>query len=237
MKSHKVYDKYDKFMHDYAAALVLISKADRETYLHETTFKADFIKQIYNPLSFEVNSPIDHSKQKKVLAMGRIAPQKGFDLLLRSWKIVEQKVSDWQLEIVCGYGDYVALEQEARDMGLYNVICTGPTKNVQEKMSSAAIFALSSRFEGFGLVITEANICSVPVVSYDCHCGPNEIITDGYDGYLVEQENTEQFAEKLISLMKDDKHRKQMGRNAYISAHRFCMDAILPQWVDMIETL
>lgn len=226
-----------KLVHDYAAALVLISKADRETYLHETTFKADFIKQVYNPLSFEVNSPIDHSKQKKVLAMGRIAPQKGFDLLLRSWKIVEQKVSDWQLEIVCGYGDYVALEQEARDMELHNVICTGPTKDVQDKMSSAAIFALSSRFEGFGLVITEANICSVPVVSYDCHCGPNEIITDGYDGYLVEQENTEQFAEKLISLMKDDKHRKQMGRNAYISAHRFCMDAILPQWVDMIETL
>lgn len=224
-----------KLVHDHADALVLISKADRETYLHETDFKADFLKQIYNPLSFEVNSPIDHSKQKKVLAMGRIAPQKGFDLLLQSWRIIEQQVNDWQLEIVCGYGDYTALEQEARDMGLHNVTCTGPTKDVQGKMSSAAIFALSSRFEGFGLVITEANTCSVPVVSYDCPCGPNEIITDGYDGLLVEPENVEQFAEKLLFLMRDGKQRTRMGYNAYQSAHRFSMDTIMPQWIDLIE--
>lgn len=167
--------------------------------------------------------------------MGRIAPQKGFDLLLQSWRIIEQQVNDWQLEIVCGYGDYTALEQEARDMGLHNVTCTGPTKDVQGKMSSAAIFALSSRFEGFGLVITEANTCSVPVVSYDCPCGPNEIITDGYDGLLVEPENVEQFAEKLLFLMRDGKQRTRMGYNAYQSAHRFSMDTIMPQWIDLIE--
>lgn len=226
-----------QLVHNQANALVLISKADRETYLRETAFKPDFLKQIYNPLSFEVDHPIDHSKQKKVIAMGRIAPQKGFDLLLEAWKTVEKQVPDWQLEIVCGYGDYEALEQEARDMGLRNVVCTGPTKDVQGKMSSAAIFALSSRFEGFGLVLTEAAICSVPAVSFDCPCGPNEIITDGYDGLLVEPENVPQFAEKLITLMKDDELRVQMGRNAYTSAHRFSMNTILPQWMELIENL
>lgn len=218
-----------------AYALVLITKALCKTYLERTDFNASFIRQIYNPLSFELNYPINHKGQKKVLAMGRIAPQKGFDLLLKSWLLVEKQVEDWTLEIVCGYGDYQSLEKEAKAMGCKSVICVGPTTNVPEVMSSASIFALSSRFEGFGLVITEANVCSVPVVSYDCPVGPNEIITDGVDGLLVEPENVEQFAEKLLILIKNDSLREDMGRKAYESSKRFSMEKILKQWVDLIE--
>lgn len=218
-----------------AYALVLITKELCKTYLEKTNFDASFIRQIYNPLSFELNSPINHYGQKKVLAMGRIAPQKGFDLLLKSWLLVEKQVNDWTLEIVCGYGDYKALEHEAYLMGCKNVICSGPTTDVPKVMSSASIFALSSRFEGFGLVLTEANACSIPAVSYDCPVGPNEIITDGVDGFLVEPENIEQFAEKLLILMKNDSLREEMGKNAYESSKRFSMDIILKQWVKLIE--
>ena len=218
-----------------AYALVLITKALCKTYLERTDFNASFIRQIYNPLSFELNYPINHRGQKKVLAMGRIAPQKGFDLLLKSWLLVEKQVEDWILEIVCGYGDYQSLEKEAKAMGCKSVICVGQTTNVPGIMSSASIFALSSRFEGFGLVITEANACSVPVVSYDCPVGPNEIITDGVDGLLVEPENVEQFAEKLLFLIKNDSLREDMGRKAYESSKRFSMEKILKQWVDLIE--
>ena len=218
-----------------AHALVLITKALCETYLQKTDFDASFIRQIYNPLSFELDSSLSHQGQKKVLAMGRIAPQKGFDLLLKSWLLVEKQVSDWTLEIVCGYGDYQALELEAKAMGCRNVICTGPTNDVPSVMATASIFALSSRFEGFGLVLTEANACSVPAVSYDCPVGPNEIITDGVDGLLVEPENVEQFAEKLLILIKDDLLREEMGKKAYESSKRFAMDRILQQWVELIE--
>lgn len=218
-----------------ADALVLISQTDRNTYLQETDFKTEFLHQIYNPLSFEMPTLTDHSKQKKVLAMGRISKQKGFDLLLKSWKIVEQQISDWSLEIVCGYGDYAALENEAKEIGLRNVTCSGPTQDVQGKMASTAIFALSSRFEGFGLVLTEAATCSVPAVSFDCPCGPNEIITDGVDGFLVEPENTDMFAEKLITLIRDNELRANMGRKAYENSKRFSINTILPQWIELIE--
>ena len=218
-----------------AYALVLITKALRETYLEKTDFAPSFLRQIYNPLSFETGHLIDHRGQKKVVAMGRIAPQKGFDLLLKSWLIVEKSITDWTLEIVCGYGDYKTLESEAKAMGCKNVVCTGPTSNVPKVMSEAAIFALSSRFEGFGLVLTEANACSVPAVSYNCQVGPSEIITDGVDGLLVEPENVEQFTDKLLVLINDDELRERMGKAAYESSRRFSMDRILKEWVKLIE--
>lgn len=224
-----------RLIQESADCLVLLSKADRETYLQETSFKPEFLKQIYNPLSFEVDHPIAHRGQKKVLAMGRIAPQKGFDLLLKSWLLVEKSVHDWTLEIVCGYGDYKALESEAKSMGCMNVSCTGPTSDVQSKMSESSIFALSSRFEGFGLVITEAATCSVPTVSFDCPCGPNEIISDGEDGFLVPQEDVEQFAQKLLMLIKDDVLRIKMGVQAYENSRRFSIENILPQWKELID--
>lgn len=224
-----------RLVRDEADTLVLLSKADMKNYLQKTDIPAKMLHQIYNPLSFEIDHPIDHNGQKKVLAMGRISEQKGFDLLLQSWKIVEKQMPDWSLEIVCGYGDYESLEKLARSMGLNNVYCTGPTSDVPGKMASAAIFALSSRFEGFGLVITEASISSVPTVSYDCPCGPNEIIIDGVDGFLVEPQNTKQFAEKLLVLMRDDKHRADMGRKAFENCQRFSMENIIGEWENLIN--
>lgn len=224
-----------RLVKQYAYALVIITQKETATYLRETDFEPSFLRQIYNPLSFEIGHSISHQGQKKVVAMGRIAPQKGFDLLLKSWLLVEKELSDWTLEIVCGYGDYKALEDEAKAMECKNVTCKGPTSDVPGVMSKAGIFALSSRFEGFGLVLTEANACSVPAVSFDCPSGPSEIITDGVDGFLVEPENVEQFAEKLLMLMKDDTMREEMGKKAYESSKRFAMDKILGQWVKLIE--
>lgn len=224
-----------QLVRDEANALVLLSKTDKQNYLLHTDIPEEKIYHIYNPLSFEIDHPINHEGQKKVLAMGRISKQKGFDLLLESWKIVEMQMPDWSLEIVCGYGDFMALEQEARTMGLNNVYCTGPTNDVPSKMASAAIFALPSRFEGFGLVITEAAVSSVPTVSYDCPCGPNEIITDGEDGFLVEPNNIEQFANKLLDLMHNDKLRTEMGIKAYKSSKRFALTEIIKQWEQLIK--
>ena len=217
-----------------ADKLVIISKADKRNYINKSSVPPDKIVQIYNPLSFEVPCTISHVGQKKVTAIGRIDPAKGFDLLLQSWLLVEKRVSDWTLEIVCGYGDWNGLQQEAERMGCQHVVCSPPTKDIQGKLAETAIFALSSRFEGFGLVITEAMTCSVPTVSYACPQGPAEIIADGVDGFLVEPENTQQFAEKLLVLISDDELRALMGSAAFENSKRFSMDIIIKEWIKLI---
>lgn len=217
-----------------ADMLVLLSQADKESYLKLSTISPKKLVQIYNPLSFEETAYVPRTA-KRVIAIGRIDWLKGFDLLLKSWCKVEQQVSDWCLEIVCGYGDYQALQREAESMGLKRVSCTPPTTDVRGKLAGSGIFAFPSRSESFGLVLTEAATMGVPMVSYDCPAGPSEIITQGVDGYLVKPEDTEAFADRLIELMRNDDLRLRMGRAAHESAKRFGMKRILPQWIELIE--
>lgn len=220
----------------HANKLVLLTDEDRATYLEKTNIQPEFIQRIYNPLSFEEPQYVKRPA-KKVVAIGRIDYQKGFDLLLQSWRLVEQQIDDWSLEIVCGYGDWNALQQEAVSIGLKHVVCSPPTKDVRSKYAEAGIYAFSSRFEGFGLVLTEASTMSLPMVSYECPVGPGEIIEDGKNGLLVEPENTVQFAEKLIWLMRHDKERYAMGRQAFEMAKRFSLNTIIPQWIELIENV
>ena len=220
----------------YASKLVLLSKADKQTYIEQTNIPENKIIQIYNPLSFESESYQERNK-KRVLAIGRISYQKGFDLLLQAWKIVEREISDWQLEIVCGYGDYQALEEEAHSMGIKDIICSPPTNNVKEKFEESSIFVLSSRFEGFGLVLTEAMTMSIPCVSFDCPVGPNEIIINNENGLLARPEDINDLAEKIIYMIKNKDERIRMGRNAYESSKRFSINTILPQWIKLIDNL
>ncbi|MCI6861885.1 MAG: glycosyltransferase, partial [Prevotella sp.] len=111
------------------------------------------------------------------------------------------------------------------------------TKDVNSKYEEASIYALSSRFEGFPMVLLEAASMSLPIVAFDCKTGPNEIIEDGKTGFLVEPENVEQFAEKLMILMKDDELRAEMGRKAFESSKRFTIDKIVSCWAELLKRL
>lgn len=219
----------------HANKLVLLSKADKKTYLEQTNIPENKIIQIYNPLSFEAESYQEH-KNKKIITITRISYEKGTDLLLKAWKIVEARIHDWELEIVCGYGDYKALEDEAHSMGMTHITCSPPTNNVKEKLKSSSIFVLPSRLEGFGLVLTEAMTMSVPCVSFDC-LGPREIIANNENGLLAKPEDINDLAEKIIYMIKNKDERIRMGRNAYESSKRFSIDTIIPQWIKLIDNL
>lgn len=222
---------------EYASQLVVLTKADKQMYLDNKEFESDFITQIYNPLPFMKDTLIEH-RRHKVLALGRFAYQKGFDYLLKAWTIVEEKMPDWTLEIVGDDGrDEAGLHELKKQLGLKHVSLQLATKNVNTKYEEASIYALSSRFEGFPMVLLEATSMSLPIVAFDCKTGPNEIITDGENGFLVEPKNVEMFAEKLMLLMLDDELRAEMGRKAYESSRRFSSDKIVEKWVEMIEKL
>lgn len=174
---------------------------------------------------------------KRVIAAGRYTWQKGFDNLIKSWEIINEKHPDWQLHIY-GSGNNEEYHNLAIDYGLKEkVFCHSTTKELYDKMLDSSIFILSSRYEGFGLVITEAMSCGLPVVSFACPCGPKDIITDGKNGYLVEPENVEALAERICHLIEHEELRKEMGKAARKRAEDFQEDKIMQKWVDLFENI
>ncbi|MGG0287555.1 glycosyltransferase family 4 protein [Peribacillus butanolivorans] len=180
-----------------------------------------------------VVSPLD---SKTIIAAGRLVPQKGFDLLIEAFKIVNHQYPDWKLKIFGGGREKENLQDLITKYKLYNhVILMGSTQHIDIELSKASIYALSSRFEGFGMVIVEAMQCGVPVVSFDCPKGPSEIISHNEDGILVEDGNVEKFAESLMALMEDFETRKEFSEKGLESVKRFEIDNIGKIWEDIIK--
>ena len=203
---------------------IVLCNEDKENYS-----ELDNISVISNPLSFfpkEVSSTFS----SQVIAVGRYEPQKGFDLLLKAWQKVHEKHPHYTLSIY-GAGDPAPYTRLAQELHLENS-CTlnAPVDNIVEKYLESSIFVLSSRFEGFGMVITEAMACGVPPVSFACPCGPKDIISEGKDGLLVENGNIEQLAEKICFLIEHPEMRKEMGKQARINSERFRLENIMQQW-------
>lgn len=196
----------------------------------------DNVAVIYNPLSFLPDKQSEGT-QKKVIAVGRYMPQKGFDRLISAWSIVNRKHPDWTLSI---YGDGMRqqLQQQIDELGIASsCLLKHSVQDIVDKYCDSSIFVLSSRYEGFGMVIIEAMACGVPPVSFTCPCGPRDIIDDGKDGLLVENGDIEGLAEKICFLIKHEDTRKEMGKQARANVERFKIENIAQQWKDLFESV
>ena len=192
---------------------------------------------IPDPLSF-LPTKYSELKERRVIDVGRYVYQKGFDLLLQAWSKIEKLYPDWQL-VIFGDGDRTPYENQMKALGIDDNRChlNGPTSNVQHEYINSSIFVFSSRFEGFGMVLVEAMACGLPVVSFDCPCGPKDIIKDGEDGILVENGNIELLASSLSILINDESLRKSMSKAGQKNAQRFNIVHIAEQWRDLFESL
>lgn len=221
---------------DYLATL---TNDDTEDYkrLLEANSKKVKVKKITNSIP-KLQGVTSSLESKTIIAAGRLAPQKGFDLLIEAFKIVHPKFPDWKLRIY-GYGrEKNNLQAMIEDNKLYNhAILMGPTQHIETELLNASIYALSSRFEGFGMVIVEAMQCGVPVVSFDCPKGPSEIISNNVDGILVEDGNVEEFAKALMELMGNPEKRKQFGKKAVENVKQYEIENIGKIWRDTIDEI
>ena len=198
---------------------------------------------IPDPITIEVKSEKVKSEKcvNRVVTIGRYAYQKGYDLLLQAWaelsRIREsENGEEWTLDIY-GQGDQTDYRQLMAELGIDSNRChlNGPVENVVKAYQESSIFVLSSRFEGFGMVLIEAMACGLPVVSFDCPAGPDEIITDGVDGLLVPSGDVHALAEKLMVLMSDENLRRRLGQQARQTAQRYDMTVLVNQWTALFE--
>ena len=195
------------------------------------------VSVIPNPSTFHTDHTSSLS-EKKVISVGRLTSQKNYTSLIRAFKNVTEKHSDWILEI---YGDgpqEVELKSLITQLNLEkHVFLKGFSSNVKEVIINASIFALSSVFEGFGLVIVEAMACGLPVVSYACPCGPKDIITEGKDGFLVNVNDEVTLANQINVLIENEKLRKQMSDAAKIKADQYNIENITSMWMNLFNSL
>ncbi|MED1089108.1 glycosyltransferase family 4 protein [Bacillus paramycoides] len=225
-----IMDSYPKL--DY---LITLTDDDTEDYRKLFEGAQVQIRKITNSVP-PLNGAISNLEEKVIMAAGRLAPQKGFDLLIESFRKVSAKHPDWKVKIF-GFGrEKNNLQDLIHRYGLYNnVILMGPTKNIDVELSKSSIYALSSRFEGFGMVIVEAMQCGVPVVSFDCPKGPAEIIKNNQDGLLIEDGDVDAFADGLIDLIEDKEKRKRFAKLGLKNVKRYEIRNIGRLWEDLIK--
>ena len=191
---------------------------------------------IPNPLSFKQEQKAKGG-MNRVVAAGRLTKQKGFDMLLESWGLLYASHPEWSLTIY-GEGEEREFLQSLIDgKGLKNVSLHPFVPNISSKFVESDFYVLSSRFEGFGLVITEAMECGLPVVAFNCQSGPSEIISDGKDGILVKDGDVIALAGAMQRLMDDSKLRSEMGLSAIAKAGHYSIDNVMSKWINLYKTI
>lgn len=191
---------------------------------------------IPNPISF---IPQEKSclKEKRIICVGSISHNKGYDLLIEAWRRIASDCLGWKIDIF-GKGDFSKYQKMIDDYHLNDSIhFCGPTRNVQNEMLNSSFLVLPSRSEGFGMVLIEAMACGLPCISFDCPCGPRDIIENGVNGILVPPENSELLAESIKSIILYPERLKEMSRFTSQTVSKYSIDSVAQVWRNLFINL
>lgn len=174
-----------------------------------------------NPVPFR-SSQIAPLKAHSVICVGRLTDDKRHDLLLRLWAQIVSACPDWQLRIFGNGENRQALLSQTRNLGIESTVSIHePVEGIQAEYSRSSFLVLTSRSEGFGMVLVEAMACGVPCLAFDCPSGPRDIVSDGVNGFLVGLGDDAQFVRRAVSLMSDEALRRRLGAEARTSVQKF----------------
>ena len=222
-------------IYPFADAIVALTKRDTNRYKRMNKYAHTIPNFVDLPMCEQ-----DVQKENVVLAVGHITYRKGFDMLIEAWKQVHDIVPNWKLKIIGAKGEPEygqMLQSRIEELGLTNNIqILKETKNITMEYQKASIFVMSSRQEGLPMVMLEAMLMGLPVVSFDCPTGPREIIADGENGYLVENGDINELSQKLVMLIEDGIKRERYAKSAIQHINeQFGKDNVFKMWQKIFD--
>ena len=220
---------FKKILYKYIRSIIVLTNNDKLEY---DKFHSNVIV-IKNPSPFPIEKHNDTNS--KILAVGSLVCGKGFDRLVQAWSLIEKDSDDYILEIYGEGIERIKLEQMIKKLKLKKIFLKGQIDNIENIYKNASFFVMSSHFEGLPMVLIEAQTFGLPIVSFDCPFGPSEIIENNYDGYLVENGNIQELANKILYLIKNKKTLNMFSQNAIKSATKFQKEKIVLEWKKIIE--
>lgn len=219
----KKVEKYDRF--------VVLTHEDKEYWEGVKN-----IKVIPNFITLhEKNADTD---SKRAIAVGRFSYQKGYERMIMAWKKVNGVHPEWTLDIFGNGEEKEKMRTLVDSLGLKGkVMLNDATSDIGKEYEASSVFILSSRYEGLPMVLLEAMSYGLAIVTYDCKCGPKDIIDDNRNGVLVEEGNVEKLADAIIGLMDDDGKRKMLARNAKEESRKYSEDCIMKEWMNLFDNI
>lgn len=212
--------------------VVCLTNEDAKRY---TFIKNNRLFVIPNSLSFECDIT-SNCTAKRIIAVGRLTKQKGFDLLLDSAVLMKERIPDWHLDIFGDGEDKDALLEKIVRLKLQTFVSIkSPTKNIELEYIASSLFVMSSRWEGLPMVLLEAQHCGIPAVSFDCQTGPSEVIVHGETGFIVPLGDVTALAEKTIELALNEEMRISFGKKAKENSKRFSTEDIEKKWDELLN--
>lgn len=218
---------YDRF--------VVLTHEDREEWGNGSN-----IEVIHNAATFVPTlAGRAASGDKRVISVGRLTFQKGYDMLLDAWQKVHERHPEWKLTLIGEGEEESALRQQIATLELTEVCeLLPPTSQIDQAYRDGSIYVLSSRYEGLPMVLLEAMAAGVPVVAFACKCGPRDVITSEEDGLLIPPDDVVKLAEGICRLIENPELRVRLGeQGAETIRNRFCEERIMQQWSALFNSL
>jgi glycosyltransferase involved in cell wall biosynthesis len=233
-RAHPVWQPASHVLARYALCLVMQTEAARDALPAPLRPKAVVIP---NP-SLSVDIPqVTGERGERIVAVGRLEQQKGFDLLLKAFARIATDIPASTLTIFGEGQEQGELQALVETLGLSErVRLPGQTGTPGAWLAEADMFVLSSRFEGFPNVLVEALAAGLPSIAFDCPWGPATIVRDGETGLLVPPEDVDALADAIVRLSTDEALRRRLSEMAPAAVERFRLPAVLAQWDALIES-
>ncbi|MCH5337564.1 MAG: glycosyltransferase family 4 protein [Acetatifactor sp.] len=216
--------------------IITLTEGDKRAYI-EKLGRDNAISTIYNPMQ-ELSCEEEPEKENWLITVGRLIHRKGMDFLAEVARRVLPDNPNWKWLVVGDGEEQTFLEEFIEKNRLEDqLILTGRTEDVFAYLKKAKIYVMTSRIEGLPMCLLEAKAFQLPSVSFDIPTGPNEIIEDDVNGYLIKAFDCEDMAQKLNMLMKNDNLRKQFSEQAQNNMWKFQMESIMSNWNTVLEAL